>query len=189
MPSDPSLVEEGALAPDSRTRITLVAAVADNGVIGAAGGIPWRIPEDFAHFKRVTLGHTLVMGRATYDSIGHALPGRTTVVLTRDPNWSAPDVHAAASLDEALALAAELPGEVMVAGGATIYAATLPVADAQILTEIHLSPEGDTFYPAWDRSGWVERLRVPGPGLEWVWWERATPIRQRFLGVEDPLDR
>ena len=95
-------------------------------MIGAAGGIPWRIPEDFAHFKRVTLGHTLVMGRATYDSIGRPLPGRTTVVLTRDPTWSADGVLVAASLDEALALAADLPGEVMVAGGATIYAAALP---------------------------------------------------------------
>jgi dihydrofolate reductase len=158
-------------------RITLVAAVADNGVIGASGGIPWRIPEDFAHFKRVTLGHTLVMGRATYDSIGRALPGRTTIVLTRDPAWSAPDVLVAASLDEALALAADLPGEVMVAGGAAVYAAALPVADAQVLTEVHLSPEGDTFYPSWDRSEWVEVRRVPGPGLEWVWWERASATR------------
>ena len=89
------MVEEGR-SPVSR--LTLVAAVADNGVIGAAGGIPWRIPEDFAHFKRVTLGHTLVMGRATYDSIGCALPGRTTIVLTRDPAWSAPDVTVAGSL-------------------------------------------------------------------------------------------
>ena len=170
-------------------RVTLVAAVADNGVIGAAGGIPWRIPEDFAHFKRVTLGHTLLMGRATYDSIGRALPGRTTVVLTRDPAWSAPDVQVAGSFDEALALAAGLPGEVMVAGGATIYAAALPVADAQVLTEVHLAPEGDTYYPDWDRAEWVETQRVPGPGLEWVWWERATPIRQRSPRVDDPLDR
>jgi dihydrofolate reductase len=154
-------------------RITLVAAVAANGVIGASGGIPWRIPEDFAHFKRVTLGHTLVMGRATYESIGHALPGRTTVVLTRDPEWSVPDAEVAGSLDEALERAAELPGEVMVAGGAAVYEAALPVAHAQILTEVHLSPEGDTFYPAWDRSEWSEKLRLPGPGLEWVWWERA----------------
>ena len=170
-------------------RITLVAAVAANGVIGDTGGIPWLIPEDFAHFKRVTLGHTLVMGRATYDSIGRALPGRTTVVLTRDPSWSAPDVRVATSLDQALALAADLPGEVMVAGGATIYAAALPIADAQILTEVHLTPEGDTFYPAWDRSEWVETRRVPGPGLEWVWWERTTPIRQGSPRVEDPQDR
>jgi dihydrofolate reductase len=166
------VVEEGALAPVTRPRITLVAAVADNGVIGASGGIPWRIPEDFAHFKRVTLGHTLVMGRATYDSIGRALPGRATVVLTRDPSWSADGVLVAPSLALALGLAADLPGEVMVAGGAAVYAAALPIADAQILTEIHLSPQGDTYYPAWDRSEWVETQRLPGPGLEWVWWER-----------------
>jgi dihydrofolate reductase len=157
----------------SAARITLVAAVADNGVIGAAGGIPWRIPEDFAHFKRVTLGHTLVMGRATYESIGRPLPGRTTIVLTRDPAWTADDALVAASLEEALAIADDLPGEVMVAGGAAVYAAALPLADAQILTEIHLCPEGDTAYPAWDRSEWVEVRREPGPGLEWVWWERG----------------
>ena len=162
-------------------RITLVAAVADNGVIGSAGGIPWRIPEDFAHFKRVTLGHTLVMGRATYDSIGRALPGRATIVLTRDPFWSAPDVVAAGSFEEAVALAADLPGEVMVAGGAAVYAAALPVADAQVLTEVHLSPEGDTFYPDWDRSAWVETRREPGPGLEWVWWERRGGERGSVL--------
>ena len=157
-------------------RITLVAAVADNGVIGADGGIPWRIPEDFAHFKQVTLGHTLVMGRATYDSIGRPLPGRTTIVLTRDVSWSAEGVLVAASLDDALALAAALPGQVIIAGGATVYAAALPLADEQILTEVHLSPEGDTFYPAWDRAEWREVRRVPGPGLEWVWWERlSTP--------------
>jgi dihydrofolate reductase len=189
LPSDSPLVEEGALASVTRPRITLVAAVADNGVIGAGGDIPWRIPEDFAHFKRVTLGHTLVMGRATYDSIGRPLPGRTTVVLTRDPSWSADGVLVAASLEDALALATDLPGEVMVSGGAAVYAAALPLAAAQILTEVHLSPEGDTSYPYWDRSEWVETQRVPGPGLEWVWWERATPIRQQSVGVDDPLDR
>jgi dihydrofolate reductase len=170
-------------------RITLVAAVADNGVIGVSGGIPWRIPEDFAHFKRVTLGHTLVMGRATYDSIGRPLPGRATIVLTRDPSWWAEGVEVASSFDDALVLAAGLPGEVMVAGGAAVYAAALPVADAQILTEVHLEPDGDTYYPHWDRSQWRETQRVPGPGLEWVWWERATPIRQRPPGGEDPPDR
>ena len=162
--------------------VTLIAAVARNGVIGADGGIPWHLPEDFAHFKVTTLGHTLVMGRATYDSIGRALPGRTTVVLTRDPSWSAEGVEVASSLDEALTLAAGLPGEVMVAGGATIYAAALPIADAQILTEVHLSPEGDTYYPDWDRSEWVETQRVPGPGLEWVWWERVRGWRCVSVG-------
>ena len=138
----------------------------------AAGGIPWRIPEDFAHFKRVTLGHTLVMGRATYDSIGRPLPGRTTVVLTRDPTWSADGVLVAASLDEALALAADLPGEVMVAGGATIYAAALPArrrADPHrgppLARRRHLLPRLGPVRVGRDASG-------PGSGLEWVWWER-----------------
>ena len=101
--------------------VVMVAAVADNGVIGADGDIPWRIPEDFAHFKRTTLGHTLVMGRATFDSIGRPLPGRTTIVLTRDPQWTADGVLVASSLAAALTLAEDLPGDVMVVGGARVY--------------------------------------------------------------------
>jgi dihydrofolate reductase len=156
--------------------LTLVAAVADNGVIGNAGDIPWRIPADFAHFKALTLGHVLVMGRATYDSIGRPLPGRTTIVLTRDPAWSADGVLAVRSLDEALALADTLPGEVFVAGGAAVYAAALDRAHAQVLTEVHLSPEGDTHYPEFDATQWSEVRReqhldaeVPH---EFVWLER-----------------
>ena len=150
----------------------MVAAVADNGVIGADGDIPWRIPEDFAHFKRLTLGHTLVMGRATYDSIGRPLPGRTTIVLTRDPRWSADGVLVAHDLDEALALAEDLPGDVMVAGGAQVYAAALPLADEQVLTEVHREPAGDTFYPAFDRDQWAETRREPHDGYDWVWLAR-----------------
>jgi dihydrofolate reductase len=157
--------------------LTLVAAVADNGVIGNAGDIPWRIPADFAHFKALTLGHVLVMGRATYDSIGRPLPGRTTIVLTRDPAWSADGVLAVRSLDEALALAHTLPGEVFVAGGAAVYAAALERADAQVLTEVHLEPPGDTHYPEFDRSHWTETRREPHLDAdipyEFVWHERA----------------
>ena len=158
----------------SEQRVVLIAAVAANGVIGDAGSLPWHLPADFAHFKATTLGHTLVMGRATYDSIGRPLPGRTTVVLTRDPAWSAGDerVLVAGSLDEALRLAADLPGDVYVAGGAQVYAATLPLADAQVLSEVHASPEGDTVYPAFDRSQWQEVSREPGDGFDVVRWER-----------------
>ena len=156
-------------------RIVMVAAVASNGVIGADGDIPWRIPEDFAHFKRVTLGHTLVMGRATYDSIGRPLPGRTTIVLTRSPTWTADGVLVAASLDEALALAEPLEGDVMIAGGSHVYAAALPLADEQVLTEVHRAPDGDTFYPDFDRSAWVETAREAQEGYDWVWLRRATP--------------
>lgn len=142
--------------------VTLIAAVARNGVIGADGGIPWHLPDDFAHFKATTLGHTLVMGRATYESIGRPLPGRTTIVLTRDPGWAADGVLVARSLDEALELA---EGDVFVAGGAAVYAAAMPRADAQIISEVHQEPAGDTFYPEFDRTEWVETGRVPHDGF------------------------
>ncbi|MGO4256367.1 dihydrofolate reductase [Marmoricola sp. RAF53] len=174
----PSVVEEGAqrLSRD----LTLVAAVADNGVIGADSDIPWRIPADFAHFKALTLGGVLVMGRATYESIGRPLPGRTTVVLTRDPSWTAgpahPGVLVATDLDVALDLAAGI-GEVFVVGGSAVYAAALDRATHQVLTEVHLSPDGDTRYPDFDRTAWIETKREPHldgePGFEFVWLERA----------------
>ncbi len=157
----------------SEQRVVLIAAVAENGVIGDNGAIPWHLPADFAHFKATTLGHTLVMGRATYDSIGRPLPGRATIVLTRDPAWSADGVQVAASLDEALALASELPGDVFVAGGAQVYEAALPYADAQVLSEVHLSPPGDTRYPDFDRADWQEVSRVPGDDFDVVTWERV----------------
>ena len=140
----------------SGQRVVLVAALAENGVIGADGGIPWRIPADFAHFKATTLGHVLLMGRATYDSIGRPLPGRRTVVLSRDPGWRADGVLVAHDLEEALALAGDLPGEVMVAGGAQVYALAMPVADEQVLTVVHQSPDGDTWYPAYDADAWEQ---------------------------------
>jgi dihydrofolate reductase len=154
-------------------RVVLVAAYAAHGVIGADGGIPWRIPEDFAHFKATTLGHTLVMGRATFDSIGRPLPGRTTIVVTRDPGWSAQGVLVAHSFEEALALAEDLPGDVMVAGGAQIYALAMPYATHQVLTEVHRTVPGDTIYPAWDRAEWRETARQEHDGYAFVWLERA----------------
>lgn len=152
----------------------LVAAYAQNRVIGAGGAIPWRIPEDFAHFKATTLGHTLVMGRATYDSIGRPLPGRTTIVVTRDPQWSADGVLVAHSFPEALALADELPGDVMVAGGAQVYALALPYATHQVLTEVHRSVPGDTYYPELDPAQWRETAREDHPGWSFVWLERVS---------------
>ena len=147
--------------------MVLVAAVARNGVIGADGGIPWHLPADFAHFKRTTLGHTLVMGRATYESIGGPLPGRTTVVLTRDPDWApgAEGVHVTGDLASALAIADGLPGDVMVVGGAQVYAAALPVADEQVLSEVDLTPRGDPFCPAFDAAEWDEVGREPHEGF------------------------
>lgn len=157
-------------------RIVLVAAVADNGVIGRDGDIPWRIPEDMKHFREVTRGHPVVMGRLTYDSIGRPLPQRTNIVVSRTPGWSAEGVTVAPSIEAALDVAREVArrsgADVMVMGGARIYEAVMAVADVQVLTEVHQSPEGDTFYPPFDRSEWVEARRERHDGYDFVWLER-----------------
>lgn len=159
---------------DAPKRVVVVAAYADNRVIGNAGDIPWHIPEDFAHFKRTTLGHTLVMGRTTYESIGRPLPGRTTIVVTRDPDWHADGVLVAHGLDEALEIAGGLDGDIVIAGGGQLYEQAMPLATHQVLTEVHRSPEGDTFYPDFDESAWTEVQREPHEGYDFVWWERRV---------------
>ena len=155
-------------------RVVLVAAVADNGVIGNGPDIPWRIPGEQAEFKALTMGHTLVMGRTTFESIGRPLPGRTTIVLTRDPAWSFEGVLVANTIEEALSLAAGLPGDVMVAGGAQVYAAALPYADRQVITRVRLTPEGDVRYPEYPDEEWSETLREPHEHYERVFLERRT---------------
>jgi dihydrofolate reductase len=173
------------LPSDGPRRITLVAAYADDRIIGNAGSIPWRIGEDFAHFKAVTMGGVLIMGRATWDSIGRPLPGRTTIVLTRSTSWQPgfEGVLVAHSLEEALELATSLDSEVFVVGGAQVYEQALPLATHQVLTEVDLSPAGDTRYPTFPRDAWVEvrRERRPDLGLDWVWWERR-PSGTRWPG-------
>jgi dihydrofolate reductase len=159
---------------DTPQSVVLVAAVADNGVIGADGELPWHLPEDLAHFKRVTTGNTVVMGRRTYESIGRPLPRRTNIVLTRQPGWTADGVVAASSLDEALDLAEDFDGDVMVIGGAQIYALALPLADVQVLTEVHQEPAGDVHYPPFDRAEWDETQRETHDGYDFVWLERRA---------------
>lgn len=153
-------------------RVVLVAAVADNGVIGRDGQLPWHLPEDLAHFKRLTTGHAVLMGRATFESIGRALPGRLNVVLTRQPGWSADGVLVARDLDEALTLAGRVHDTVMVIGGAEVYAQAMDRADEQVLTEVHRAVEGDAVYPPFDRESWVETSREPQDGFDIVRWER-----------------
>lgn len=153
-------------------RVVLVAAVAENGVIGLDGDIPWSISEDLKHFRAVTRDNTVVMGRRTFESIGHPLPFRTNVVVTRDREWSYDGVFVAHDVEDAVALAQDFDGDVMVIGGAQIYTAAMPLATHQVLTEVHLRPEGDTSYPEWDRSDWVETKREPHDGFDFVWWER-----------------
>lgn len=156
-------------------RVVMVAAVAENGVIGDGPDIPWAIPGEQAEFKALTLGHTLLMGRSTFESIGWPLPGRTTVVLTRDPDWSADGVLVAHGIDAALAQADLLDGDVVVAGGGEVYAAALPFADSQVITEVRMRPDGDAFYPEIDRSQWEESRRDHHDGYDRVWWERMEP--------------
>jgi len=155
-------------------RVVLVAAVADNDVIGAAGGIPWHLSEDLKHFRRITTGNTVVMGRTTFESIGRPLPNRTNVVVTRNRDWTQEGVLVAHDVAGAIAQAQAYDGDVMVIGGAQIYAAAMPVATHQILTEVHQSPDGDTHYPAWDRGDWVEEKREEHDGYDFVWWARTA---------------
>jgi len=155
-------------------RVVLVAAVADNGVIGVDGDLPWRIPEDLRHFREVTTGHTVIMGRVTYDSIGRPLPNRTNIVVTRQRDWSADGVLVASSLDEAFDLAAGVDADIVVGGGNQIYALAMPHATHQVLTEVHQRPDGDTRYPEFDRDEWVETRREDRDGFSWVWLERRA---------------
>lgn len=143
-------------------RLVLVAAVARNGAIGGDNALPWRLPTDLKHFKAVTLGKPLIMGRKTFESIGRPLPGRETIVVTRDSAFRAPEgVHVAASPQAALELArarAQAMGanEIILAGGAQIYAALLDKVDRLRITHVDLAPAGDAFFPAIDWTQWRE---------------------------------
>ena len=150
--------------------IILLAAVGANHVIGREGEMPWHLPEDLAHFKATTMGHTLVMGRKTYDSIGRALPGRRTVVMTSQIGWHAPSVEVAHSLAEALALAG--PTEVFIVGGGEIYQQAMPFADQLMLTEVEQSPEGDVVFPTIEPAHWRETARQAHDGFAFVTYER-----------------
>jgi dihydrofolate reductase len=143
-----------------RPAVSLVAAVARDGGIGHRGELLVRIPDDLRRLKAITLGHPVVMGRRTWQSIGRPLPGRRNIVVTRDPSLRAEGAETAASLDDALALAGDVP-IVHVLGGAELYALALPIADELQLTEIDAEFPADTFFPVWDRSRFVLAAREP----------------------------
>lgn len=147
----------------------MVAARARNHVIGLGGKIPWRIPADFAHFKAVTVGHPLILGRTTFEGIGRPLPDRQSIVLTRDPGWSHEGVLVASTIEEALAIAADLDEVVNIGGGAAVYDVAMPRATHQILTEVQTEPEGDTYYPEFDETDWRETERVEHLADETPW--------------------
>jgi dihydrofolate reductase len=144
--------------------LSLVVAMAENRVIGRAGGLPWRLPGDLKRFRRLTTGHPVIMGRKTYESIGKPLPGRTNIVVTRTPGYPAPGCTVVGSLEAALKAAAEAPNdppkrETFVIGGAELYAQALPLAKRIYLTLVHAEIEGDTFFPDFDPSEWREISR------------------------------
>ena len=166
MTGDPSGPAEmpGATPGLAGTRpiLALIVAVADNGVIGRGNALPWRLPADLAHFKRLTLDKPILMGRRTWESLPGLLPRRRHIVLTRDPAYSAPGCQVVTSLEAAIEAAGSVP-ELMVIGGAQLYAETLPLARRLYLTRVHARPQGDVHFPDWDRGGWREVARSERP--------------------------
>lgn len=151
-------------------KVVIIAAIADNGVIGAAGKIPWHISDDLKRFKRLTLGHPIIMGRKTYDSLGKPLPGRRNIVLTRGP--AIPGVECFANLDTALATCqTEI---VFIIGGAELYRQALPLANTLLLTHVHRQVDGDTRFPDFDRNPWQEVAREDYPDYSFVEYRRPV---------------
>jgi dihydrofolate reductase len=149
-------------------QIVLIAAIADNGVIGRGGTMPWRVKSDMRHLRALTMGKPVVMGRKTYESLHiKPLPGRTNIVVTRDANFTAPGVLVASSLEAALEAARgdalRRGSDIMVIGGADIYAQAMPLAGRLELTQIHMTPEGDSFFPAVDPAVWRQAAREAHP--------------------------
>ena len=155
-------------APPRSIAIVILAAVAENGVIGRSNALPWRLSSDLQRFKALTLGKPVVMGRKTYLSIGRPLPGRTNIVVSRNPMFEAAGLVTVAHLDAALAVALgdalrRNTDEIVIIGGTEIFRQAMPRADRLELTHVHASPEGDTLFPAVDRKLWREIARSEHP--------------------------
>jgi dihydrofolate reductase len=157
--------------------ISLLVAASENGVIGRDNGMPWHLPADLKHFKALTLGKPVLMGRKTFESIGRPLPGRTNLVLTRAAGWSVPGVIVVADLDAAIGVAGPAP-ELVVAGGAQVYALALPRATRIYLTRIHAVIDGDTHLPQIDGGQWQEVCRELHPA------DMRHPYAMSFVTLE-----
>ena len=157
--------------------LSLIVAVAENGVIGRRGTLPWHISADLKRFKQLTMGHTIIMGRRTWHSLGRALPGRRSIVVSRNSQFQAPGADVAPSLDAALMLAVG-DTEAFVIGGASLYEEALPKADKLYITRVEAAVEGDTYFPEFDASHW----RLVEPGQAEV--DTASGLRYRFEGYE-----
>jgi len=158
--------------------VTLVVAYAANRAIGRDNALPWHLPGDFAHFKRTTMGHPIVMGRKTWESLGRPLPGRRNVVISRDANYHANGAVVVTSLPQALAACGQV-ARVCIIGGAQIYAQALALADEIIATEVKAEIDGDAFFPALPQGQWQEQARLPQPeengyGYDFVTYVRAA---------------
>lgn len=162
-----------------RVVLSLVAAIAENDVIGHGNRLPWQLPADLRHFRTITWGKPILMGRRTFSSIGKALPGRRNLVLTRDPGFGAPGIEVVHSLDAALAAARDAD-ELMVIGGAEIYRLCLPHAGRVYLTRVHAAVPGDTRFPEWDWSKWHCASRTRHPADE------SNAHDMTFLVLEAP---
>jgi len=154
--------------------LALVVAMTPDRVIGLNGDMPWHIPEDLKHFRRVTMGHTIIMGRKTHESIGRALPRRQNIVITRNKDARFEGCTVAHSLEEAIQLARDTgDDEPRVIGGGTIYTLALPIATKLFLSEVELDVEGDTYFPSFERADWTEVASKQGDGVIYRTLERA----------------
>ncbi|MCS6771433.1 MAG: dihydrofolate reductase [Kiritimatiellae bacterium] len=150
-------------------RVSIVAAVAENGVIGREGRLPWRLPAELRRFRALTMGHPVIMGRRTWESLGRPLAGRRNIVISRTPGFQVSGAEIVPSLEAALNLARDAD-EVFVIGGARLFAEALPRADRLYLTVVHTRPDGDVFFPSWDPAEWIEISRETYPA------DRENPI-------------
>ena len=166
----------------NRMKISLISAVATNGVIGRQNDLPWHLPDDFAFFKRKTSHHPIIMGRKSLEALGKPLPNRTNIVITRNADFDVAGVTVVHTLDDAIAEAKAVnQDQIFVIGGAEIYAMALSVATTLYLTEIHKAYDGDAYFPAFDKDEWEEVSRVSHPaderhevGFDFVTYERKN---------------
>jgi len=153
------MTQSDLASAESAPRVALVVAMADNGVIGKGGGLPWHLPDDLKYFKVVTFGKPVLMGRRTFESIGKPLPGRRNLVMTRAAGVAVPGVEYVGSVEQARSLAVGA-AELCVIGGAEVFALALPLATRIYLTRVHAQVTGDVYFPLRDFSGWRESESV-----------------------------
>ncbi|MCF2516660.1 dihydrofolate reductase [Dyadobacter sp. CY351] len=164
-------------------QISIIVAVSENGVIGKDNQLLWRLPDDLKHFKQLTLGHPMIMGRKTFESIGKPLPGRTSIVITSQKDFNAEGILVAHSLDEALDVARSLEeSEAFVIGGGEIYKQSMPLADRLYVTEVKTIIDGDTYFEITDPGAWKETERIVREVDERHKWkfEFVNYIKQKF---------